>query len=84
LAQIKDSSKKLIRVDGQLVIARDLAKTSRQDAGIDGGKGKQLSLFQAGLKTKQKVSPGIKMRHVKKSESKLVKKIDGAKRVSLL
>lgn len=82
--QIKDSEKKIVRVDGNYVVARDLAKTSRQDEGINGGPGKQLSLFQAGLKTKQKVSPGIKMRHVKKSNKKLVTKVDGAKWITLL
>jgi DNA invertase Pin-like site-specific DNA recombinase len=52
---IKDSEKRILRVDGKFVLAKDGAKTSRRIAAIEGGlpgEGKQLSLL-SGFRDKQ-------------------------------
>jgi len=55
LAQLKEVEKKIYKVGGQFVLAKDLASTSRRDASIDGGIGhKQMSLMTAGLRSRQK------------------------------
>jgi hypothetical protein len=55
LARIKEVEKKIRLVDGQYVLAKDLASTSRREGSIDGGVGhKQMSLMTAGLRSRQK------------------------------
>lgn len=54
LAQLKETEKKILKVDGEFVIAKDLASTSRREASIDGGIGqKQMSLMTAGMTSRQ-------------------------------
>jgi hypothetical protein len=63
LAQLKEVEKKIYRVDGQFVLAKDLSSTSRRDASIDGGVGqKQMSLLGAGMRSKQKKDKAISTR----------------------
>jgi DNA invertase Pin-like site-specific DNA recombinase len=65
LAQLRDVEKKIYRVDGEFVLAKDLAGTSRREASFDGGVGhKQMSLLGAGLRSKQKVEKAISTRKV--------------------
>jgi hypothetical protein len=52
---IKNSEKRILRVDGKFVLAKDGAKTSRRISAIEGGlpgEGKQLSLL-SGFRDKQ-------------------------------
>jgi hypothetical protein len=64
LAQLKEVEKKIFKVDGQFVLAQDLASTSRRDASIDGGVGhKQMSLMAGGgLRSRQKKEKAISTR----------------------
>lgn len=63
LAQLKEVEKKIYKVDGQFVLAKDLASTSRRDASIDGGVGqKQMSLLGAGMRSRQKKDSVIRTR----------------------
>lgn len=66
LAQLREVEKKIYKVDGQFVLAKDLASTSRRDASIDGGVGqKQMSLLGAGLRAKQSKGKAITTRMVR-------------------
>lgn len=63
LARIKEVEKKIRLVDGEYVLAKDLASTSRREASIDGGVGhKQMSLMTAGLRSRQKKDKVISAR----------------------
>ena len=63
LARIKEVEKKIRLIDGQYVLAKDLASTSRREASIDGGVGhKQMSLMTAGLRSRQKKDQAIMTR----------------------
>lgn len=67
LAKIKEAERKIKKVDGEFVLAKDKASTSRGVVDEYGDKvNKQLSLLSAGLKTKQKVDKAISSRIVKK------------------
>lgn len=60
LAQLEEAEKKILKIDGEFVIAQDLASTSRREASIDGGVGqKQMSLMTAGLRSRQKKEKAI-------------------------
>lgn len=66
LAQLREVEKKIYRVDGQFVLAKDLASTSRREASIDGGVGqKQMSLMTAGLRSREKKGKAISIRKSK-------------------
>lgn len=63
LARLKEAEKKIRLIDGQYVLAKDLASTSRREASIDGGVGhKQMSLMTAGLRSRQKKDKVISAR----------------------
>lgn len=64
LAQLREVEKKIFKVDGQFVLAQDLASTSRRDGSIDGGVGhKQMSLMAGGgLRSRQKKEKAISTR----------------------
>ena len=67
LTRIKEVEKKIRLIDGQYVLAKDLASTSRRESSIDGGVGhKQMSLMTAGLRSRQKKDKVIVTRIVKK------------------
>ncbi len=63
LARIKEVEKKIRLIDGEYVLAKDLASTSRREASMDGGVGhKQMSLMTAGLRSRQKKDKVISAR----------------------
>ncbi len=64
LEQIKIAERKIKLVDGEFVLAKDLASTSRREASIDGGVGhKQMSLMAGGgLRSRQKKEKAISTR----------------------
>lgn len=67
LAKIKEVERKIKKVDGEFVLAKDKAKTTRGTVDEEGDRiNQQLSLLGAGLKTKQKVGKAISSRIVKK------------------
>lgn len=66
LEQLKAVERKIYKVDGQFVLAKDLASTSRRQASVDGGVGqKQLSLLSS-VRSKQKTEKAISTRKVKR------------------
>lgn len=70
LADLREVERKIYRVDGQFVLAKDVASTSRREASIDGGVGhKQMSLMTAGLRSRQKKEKAISNRRVKSNVS---------------
>jgi len=70
LAQLKETEKKILKVEGEFVLAKDLASTSRREASIDGGIGqKQMSLMTAGMRSRQKKDKAISTRIIKNSVS---------------
>jgi DNA invertase Pin-like site-specific DNA recombinase len=67
LAKIKEVERKIKKVDGEFVLAKDKAKTTRGTVDEEGDRiNQQLSLLSAGLKSKQKVDKAISSRIVKK------------------
>ena len=67
LAKIKEVERKIKKVDGEFVLAKDKAKTTRGTVDEEGDRiNQQLSLLGAGLKSKQKVDKAISSRIVKK------------------
>ena len=60
LAQLREVERKIYRVDGQFVLAKDLAGTSRTEGTVYGER--QRSLLSAGLRSKQSVKKPIRTR----------------------
>ena len=71
LAKIKEVERKIKKVDGSFVLAKDKASTTRGTMDEYGDRlNKQLSLLSKGLRTKQKTDTTIKTRIVKKRQVK--------------
>ena len=67
LSELRSVEKRIYRLDGEFVLAKDLASTSRREASIDGGVGqKQMSLLGigGGLRSRQKKEKVIRTRKV--------------------